>query len=128
MESYGFYRTAQFSVTIVIQYSVKHAFNELKLLGHRNSLSVHINDGDTIGIINKEIVVSEPERIEAAHALIDKLLSGGDRFLLTVFVGVDATAEEAAALEQYVMQTYPGTEAYFIDGGQEIYPYLFVAE
>ena len=89
---------------------------------------VHINDGDTIGIINKEIVVSAPERTDAAHAMLDKILADGDRFLLTVFVGVDATAEEASALEQYVIKTYPGTEAYFIDGGQEIYPYLFVAE
>ena len=89
---------------------------------------VHINDGDTIGIINKEIVVSAPERTDAAHAMLDKILAGGDRFLLTVFVGVDATAEEASALEQYVIKTYPGTEAYFIDGGQEIYPYMFVAE
>ena len=41
---------------------------------------------------------------------------------------LDATAEEATALEQYVMQNYPGTEAYFIDGGQEIYSYIIIAE
>ncbi|MBO5315155.1 MAG: DAK2 domain-containing protein [Clostridia bacterium] len=89
---------------------------------------VHINDGDTIAIINKEIVVSEPERDACAKALIDKLLESGERFLLTVFIGADATAKEAAALEVYVTSKYPDTEVYFIDGGQEIYPYLFVAE
>ena len=89
---------------------------------------VHINDGDTIAIINKEIVVSEPERDACARALVDKLLDGKDRFLLTVFIGADATAAEAAALEVYITQKYPDTEVYFIDGGQEIYPYLFVAE
>lgn len=89
---------------------------------------VHINDGDTIAIINKEIVVSEPERNACAKALVDKMLEGGDRFLLTVFIGADATAKEAAELEGYVTKNYPDTEVYFIDGGQEIYPYLFVAE
>ncbi len=89
---------------------------------------VHINDGDTIAIINKEIVVSEPERDTCARVLVDKLLEGGDRFLLTVFIGADTQASEAAALEEYVSTKYPDTEVYFIDGGQEIYPYLFVAE
>ncbi len=89
---------------------------------------VHVNDGDTIAIINKEIVLSEPLRDTAAKALIDKLLGDGDKFLLTVFIGADAPVTEAAALEVYVNNKYPGVEAYFIDGGQDIYPYLFVAE
>ncbi len=89
---------------------------------------VHINDGDTIAIINKEIVLSAPTRKETTEQLVDKLLSHGDKFLLTVFIGVDASAEEAAALEQYVAVKYPDVELYFIDGGQEIYPYFIVAE
>ena len=48
--------------------------------------------------------------------------------MLTVFVGTDATAEEGAMLEEYVRATYPEIEIYTIDGGQEIYPYVFVAE
>ena len=35
---------------------------------------VHITEGDTIGIIDKEIVLSEKERKDAAHALACKLL------------------------------------------------------
>ena len=31
-------------------------------------------------------------------------------------------------LENYIRKTYKWTEVYFIDGGQEVYPYLFVAE
>ncbi len=89
---------------------------------------VHINDGDTIAIINKEIVLSAPTRKETTEALVDKLLSPGDKFLLTVFIGIDTSAEEAAALEQYVAVKYPDVELYFIDGGQEIYPYFIVAE
>ncbi len=89
---------------------------------------VHVNEGDTIGIVNKEIVVSAPDKKTASTALIDHLLKDGDKFMLTVFVGTDATAEEGAMLEEYVRATYPEIEIYTIDGGQEIYPYVFVAE
>ncbi len=89
---------------------------------------VHVNEGDTIGIINKEIVVSEPDRMAAAYALIDKLLSGTDAFMLTVFCGADSSEEERGRLESYVGEKYPSAEVYFIDGGQEIYPFIFVAE
>lgn len=88
---------------------------------------VHVKEGDTIGIIAKEIVVSEPERHTAAEKLVDTLLSDG-RYMLTVFTGKDATDDEAAALLSYTAERHPTVEVYFIPGGQEIYPYIFVAE
>ena len=87
---------------------------------------VHITEGDTIGIIDKEIVLSEKERKDAAHALACKLLDMPEKFMLTVFVG--ATEEERAELEDFVNEKYPDDEVYFIDGGQDIYPFIFVAE
>ena len=89
---------------------------------------VHITNGDTIGIIEKEIVVSNADRAAATHALIAKLLDDPDKFMLTVFCGHDASDEEREALEAYLNETYPDTEVYFIDGGQEIYPYIIIAE
>ena len=35
---------------------------------------------------------------------------------------------DVAELEAYITRTYDGVECYFIDGGQDIYPYMFVAE
>ena len=89
---------------------------------------VHITEGDTIGIIDKEIVLSEKERKDAAHALACKLLDMPEKFMLTVFLGVDSTEEERAELEDFVNEKYPDDEVYFIDGGQDIYPFIFVAE
>lgn len=89
---------------------------------------VHINEGDTIGIIDKDIVISESDRLEAVKKLASKLLDIPGKFMLTVFQGVDATTEETLALENYVRVNYPNDEVYFIDGGQDIYPYIFVAE
>ncbi len=88
---------------------------------------IHVNEGDTIGIIGKEIVVSESEKAVACNLLTDKLLESG-AFMLTVFTGADATLGESAALQAYITKTYPGVESYFIDGGQDIYPFIFVAE
>ena len=89
---------------------------------------VHVNTGDTIGVVNKEIVVSLPERIEATKALIEKIFEGKDKYMLTVFTGVDASAEEASIIESFVAERFPEVECYFLDGGQDIYPYIFVAE
>jgi dihydroxyacetone kinase-like predicted kinase len=48
--------------------------------------------------------------------------------MLTVFRGKDATEEDQAALTAYIEENHPDVEVYFIDGGQDIYPFIFVAE
>ena len=89
---------------------------------------VHINNGDTIGIIDKQIVLACADRAEAANKLASMLLEIPGKFMLTVFCGWDADKDERAGLEAYLNENYPSAEVYFIDGGQEIYPYIFVAE
>ena len=87
-----------------------------------------VNNGDTIGIIEKEIVVSESERLEAAKKLVAKLLEDDGKFMITAFTGTDSDTEECSALEEYLRTAYPSAEIYFVEGGQEVYPYIFVAE
>ena len=89
---------------------------------------VHIEKGDTIGIIDKEIVLSEKSEKEAAHKLATKLLSDGDKFMLTVFCGQDATEEAREDLKSYLAECHPDAEVYFINGEQQIYPFIFAAE
>ena len=91
-----------------------------------NGVTVHT--GDTIGILGKEIVVSDEDRLEATLALAQKLLSLPDKFMLTVFCGEDAEENERKVLETRLREAHPDAEIYFIDGGQEIYPYLLAAE
>ena len=88
---------------------------------------VKIANGDTIGIIGKEIVVSSPDRLDATVALIDTLVAD-EKFMLTVFRGKDADESEQERLQAMIAEKYPDLEVYFIDGGQEIYPYIFVTE
>ncbi len=89
---------------------------------------VHINSGDTIGIINKDIVVSDADKMTATCALASMLLDLPEKFMLTIFCGEDSSEDEKEKLTQYLGEKYPDAEVYFIDGGQEIYPYIFVAE
>ena len=89
---------------------------------------VHIIKGDTIGIIEKEIVVSENDRTEAAKQLASKLLDAEGNFMLTVFTGKDSVQTETEQLDIYLRGKYPSAEVYYIEGGQEVYPYIFVAE
>ena len=81
-----------------------------------------------MGIIDKEIVVSEADRMSAVKALASKLLELPDKFMLTVFAGADSAEAEQDELTAYLSEKYSDAEVYFIDGGQEIYPYIFVAE
>jgi dihydroxyacetone kinase-like predicted kinase len=73
---------------------------------------VHILKGDTIGILEKEIVVSEANRADAAHALAKKMLDLPGKFMLTVFTGIDATDAECAELEEYLKANCPSAEIY----------------
>ena len=89
---------------------------------------VHILKGDTIGILEKEIVVSEANRADAAHQLAHKMLELPNKFMLTIFTGVDATEEECAEFETYLKENCSEAEIYFVNGGQDIYPYIIIAE
>ncbi len=89
---------------------------------------LHINNGDTIGIVDKEIVIAEAVERDAVEKLATHLLSMPDKFMLTVFLGVDSKKEDWMQLEAYIGKNHPMAETYFIDGGQEVYPYIFIAE
>ena len=89
---------------------------------------ISISKGDTIGIIDKEIVVADPDFNEATHKLVSMLLAAEDKFMLTVFSGADATPEMRSKLEEHISTAHPDAEVYFIDGEQPIYPFIFAAE
>lgn len=89
---------------------------------------IQIAKGDTIGIIDKEIVVADADFKKATHTLASMLLNTPDKFMLTVFSGADATEEMRKELTAYLAEAHPDAEVYFIDGEQKIYPFIFAAE
>ena len=88
---------------------------------------VQIRNGDFIGFVGKEMLVAAPDKSAAVGALAERMLADG-RYMMTVFYGKDSDADERAALESYMQATHPEVEAYFLDGGQDIYPFILVVE
>ncbi len=89
---------------------------------------VEIHNGDFIGFVGKEMLVSESCEADAACGLLKHMLDTGDRYVVTAFVGQGVEAEKSQAVEAYVQNHYPDVELYLTDGGQEVYPFIFVAE
>ena len=89
---------------------------------------VDIHEGEYIGFFDKTMIVSTPSKQETAILLAEKLCEDGDKFMLTVFCGKDSTAEEREVLEKTLAEHLPSIEIYFSDGGQDVYPYIFMAE
>lgn len=89
---------------------------------------VKICDGEYIGYIGKEILTSEKDKNKAASKLADKMVSGAERFMITVFCGKDCTDNDKQTLSDILKSVCPGIEVYFSYGGQDIHPYIIVAE
>ena len=89
---------------------------------------INIRLGDIIGIMDKEIVVAEQNLHSAALLLSKKLLFEGNRRVLTVFFGKGVDGVQNEVLRKDLSEEIKDLEIYFINGGQEIYPYIFLAE
>ncbi len=89
---------------------------------------VEIHNGDYIGFVGKEMLVSESCEADAACGLLKHMLDAGNRYVVTAFVGLGVEAEKSEAVQTFVQNNYPDVELYLTDGGQEVYPFIFVAE
>jgi len=89
---------------------------------------VHIECGDYIGFVGKEMLVSCKDVVTAATDLLSKMGESSDIYLITAFVGHDAEPEQVEQLRALVADRFPDAEFYDVDGGQEVYPFIFVVE
>ena len=88
---------------------------------------VEVQKDGYMGFTNKTMLVSAPEKVGAACALIDALEVNKKEFLIVVY-GVETTENEKKAVRVYAGEACPNVEIYEIDGGQEIYDYIFIVE
>lgn len=90
---------------------------------------VHIECGDYIGFVGKEMLVSCKDLSDAAVSLLDKMgINNGEVYLVTAFVGKDTSEAELADLQKYMEENHSDVEFYTVTGGQEVYPFIFVVE
>ncbi len=83
--------------------------------------------GDYIGIVGKEILTSNSSRIDAALNTVEKA-GFLDHDIVIIIRGIDSTEQEAELISRHIKNNNPLAEVYTIDGGQDIYSYILVAE
>ncbi len=88
---------------------------------------VHIEKNDWLGLSGKEILADEKTKTDAAKRLIDRM-DKTDKEVIIAICGSDTTAAEISDVREYINKTYPRMELYEVDGGQDIYSFIFALE
>jgi len=88
---------------------------------------VEIKEGHFIGIAEKEIVTSGADLLESARTLLLSMIDE-DTEIVSIFLGADATQDQAAELEATVSEAYPDVEVEILAGGQPLYPFIYSVE
>ncbi len=85
-----------------------------------------INEGDYMGIFEKDIVVATHDKLEAAFRLLDKMVDGESE-IITLLVGEDATDEDVSQVEDYIASTFD-VEVDTQKGNQPVYNFIIGVE
>jgi len=88
---------------------------------------VEIKENDYIGILDKDIVVSTPDRFESACTLVDKMMDE-DSEIVTIFYGEGVQEEEATQLAEYIESKCDDVEVTIFGGDQPVYAYIISVE
>ncbi len=88
---------------------------------------VDIKENDFIGILDKDIVVSLPNRFESACALVDKMIDE-DSEIVTILYGEGTNEDEADELAEYIESKYEDVEVTMFNGEQPVYSYIISVE
>ncbi len=90
-----------------------------------NDISIRKND--FLGFCGKELVSDERTRVAAACRLLDRIDKTGKEVII-IICGHDATESDAKAVREYVKVNFPKLEIFEIDGGQDVYSFIFAIE
>lgn len=85
-----------------------------------------INEGDYMGIFEKDIVVATHDKLEATFRLLDKMVDGESE-IITLLVGEDATDEDVSQVEDYIASTFD-VEVDTQKGNQPVYNFIIGVE
>ena len=87
---------------------------------------VSAKTGDYIGFEGKTLLASSSNRKEAVKLTVEKLNLDNHEICI-IIKGEDSNEDECAEIENYISENY-STEVFVIDGGQQIYSYIIIAE
>lgn len=86
-----------------------------------------IKKDDYMGIVDGNIVVTNPDRKEAAIEMVKAMLDE-DSEVVTIIYGEDGNKEEAETIETAVSELDEDLEIEIHEGNQPVYPYLISVE
>ncbi len=109
------------AITEVKSGQVTYAVRDTQMNG------VDIKENDFIGILDKDIIVSVPERFESACALVDKMIDE-DSEIVTILYGEGVDEDEADELAEYIENKFEDVEVTIFDGQQPVYSYIISVE
>ncbi len=103
----------------VASYYISHCVRDSEMDG------LKLKAGDYIGFQDKKILVSSDDRKKASFQTIEAM-DFTDHEVCIFIRGIDSTTYEAQEIKKYLLLKHPGVEINEIDGGQDIYSYIFV--
>lgn len=109
------------AITEVKSGQVTYAVRDTQMNG------VDIKENDFIGILDKNIIISVPERFESACALVDKMIDE-DSEIVTILYGEGVDEDEADELAEYIENKFEDVEVTIFDGQQPVYSYIISVE
>lgn len=112
------FRTAIEGVTTGL---VTYAVRDCSLHG------IDIKKGEWLGFSGKEIINASDIKTEAACRLLDNINMDNKEVIIAI-CGNDTTADETEAVRSYVQKNFGNIEYYEVDGGQDIYSFIFAVE
>lgn len=88
---------------------------------------VDISAGDYMGILEKTIVCSTKDKLDATKELLKQSVSSDDG-LITVLVGDDVSEDEAKIIEEFIASEFEYCEVEITKGLQPVYSFIFGIE
>ncbi len=88
---------------------------------------LEIKANEFMGIREKDILVSLPDKLETTKRLLDEMVNE-DCELVTLFTGEDVSEEESSEIEAYLEENYSNVEVEMIEGGQPVYSFIISVE
>lgn len=88
---------------------------------------LEVKKDDFIGIFEKEIVVTNGDKIETCKSLIDKMLDEMSS-LVTIIYGEDVSHEDALKIKKYCEENHSDVDVDIKEGHQPVYSFLIGVE
>ena len=89
---------------------------------------IAVTCGDYIGILAGTLVCDNQNQIDCLLETIGKVEDIDDRSVITVFFGKSVSPEQKEAVAEAIQGKYPLMDFFPIDGGQDVYPFIFAVE